>query len=373
MEASTSATLLWTGAVVALGLGYWFVCMMGAAEVKGKRAAELKMGSITRGDVHARYSQYWSFFRRPKELSASATAAANVPNIINTYYDLITDITEWGWGQSIHFSPAVPARSHRDATRLHEERVADLLSLRPQHRVLDVGCGVGGPMRAIAARSGAHIVGITINQYQVGRARAHNRKAGLDGRCEVVCGNFLEMPFEDASFDAAYSIEATCHAPHLEDVYGEIFRALKPGGMYVTYEWVTTPLYRADDAGHVETVHGIERGSALPGIRAQEDIGRTARKVGFEVVEERDLALPPAGPWWVRLKMGRLAYWRNHILLSVLTFLRIAPRGVVEVHDMLYETAIHLTRGGETGIFTPMHMILCRKPLLAAARDGAGN
>nr|CAD1844787.1 unnamed protein product [Ananas comosus var. bracteatus] len=370
MEASTSATLLWTGAVVALGLGYWFVCVMGAAEVKGKRAAELKMGSITRNNVHAKYSQYWSFFRRPKELSASAAAAANVPNIINTYYDLITDITEWGWGQSIHFSPAVPVRSHRDATASTRSASPTSSPSGPNTGCSTSAVASEGHARHRRPLGGAHRR--HHHQPVPGRPRPRPQPQGRP-RWPVVCGNFLEMPFEDASFDAAYSIEATCHAPHLEDVYGEIFRVLKPGGMYVTYEWVTTPLYRADDAGHVETVHGIERGSALPGIRAQEDIGRTARKVGFEVVEERDLALPPAGPWWVRLKMGRLAYWRNHILLSVLTFLRIAPKGVVEVHEMLYETAIHLTRGGETGIFTPMHMILCRKPLLAAAGDGAGN
>ncbi|KAK1653259.1 hypothetical protein QYE76_071064 [Lolium multiflorum] len=102
-------------------------------------------------------------------------------------------------------------------------------------------------MRAIAAHSGSKVVGITINDYQVNRARAHNRKAGLDSQCEVVCGNFMAMPFPDASFDGAYSIEATCHAPRLQDVYAEVFRVLKPGGLYVSYEWVTTALYRADD------------------------------------------------------------------------------------------------------------------------------
>ncbi|KAG0462230.1 hypothetical protein HPP92_020706 [Vanilla planifolia] len=295
-------------------------------------------------------------------MSETVESSEKVPDLVDTFYNLVTDIYEWGWGQSFHFSPSVPGRSHRDATRLHEERVVDLIGATTSQRILDVGCGVGGPMRAIAARSGSRVVGITINEYQVGRARAHNRKAGLDGVCEVICGNFLQMPFDDSSFDGAYSIEATCHAPRLEDVYGEIYRVLKPGGLYVSYEWVTTGLYRPEDPGHVETIQGIERGDALPGLRAQDQIAAVAREVGFEVVEERDLALPPAGPWWSRLKMGRIAYWRNHILVSIMTVLRIAPKGVVEVHEMLYETARHLTRGGETGIFTPMHMILCRKP-----------
>jgi len=360
MELSTA---VWTAGVAAMAAIYWFVWVMGAAEVKGKRAVDLQMGSITGDKVKDNYTQYWSFFRRPKETAASAASAEKVPAFVDTFYNLVTDIYEWGWGQSFHFSPSLPGRSHREETRIHEERVVDLIKATPDHRILDVGCGVGGPMRAIAAHSGSHVVGITINEYQVARARTHNHKAGLDSRCEVVCGNFLQMPFESASFDGAYSIEATCHAPKLDEVYAEVFRVLKPGGLYVSYEWVTTPLYRADDPMHVETIQGIERGDALPGLRAEEDIASIAKSVGFEVMEEKDLALPPAGPWWTRLKMGRIAYWRNHIVVCALTALRIAPKGVVEVHEMLYETARHLANGGETGIFTPMHMILCRKPV----------
>ncbi|XP_058098343.1 24-methylenesterol C-methyltransferase 2-like [Magnolia sinica] len=352
------AAVFCTGALLACGLFYWFVCVLGSAEQKGKRAVNLTSGSISREKVHDKYNQYWSFFRRPKEIET----ADKVPHFVDTFYNLVTDIYEWGWGQSFHFSPSVPGKSHKDATRLHEEMAVDLLSVKPEHRILDVGCGVGGPMRAIAAHSRAHVVGITINEYQVNRAKIHNKKAGLDSLCDVVCGNFLQMPFDDNSFDGAYSIEATCHAPRLEDVYAEIYRVLKPGAMYVSYEWVTTELFRAENVEHVEVIQGIERGDALPGMRSHDQISEIARKVGFEVVEERDLARPPAGEWWKRLKMGKIAYWRNHILVSVLTMLGIAPKGVVDVHEMLFKTAQYLTKGGETGIFSPMHMILCRKP-----------
>ncbi|PIN09489.1 SAM-dependent methyltransferase [Handroanthus impetiginosus] len=352
-----SLALFCTASLLAGGL-YWFVCILGSAEQKGKRAVDLSGGSIAKEKVQDNYKQYWSFFRRPKEIEG----AEKVPAFVDTFYNLVTDIYEWGWGQSFHFSPSIPGKSHRDATRIHEEMAVDLLNIKPGARILDAGCGVGGPMRAIAAHSGANVVGITINEYQVNRARMHNKKAGLDKQCEVVCGNFLQMPFDDNSFDGAYSIEATCHAPKLEDVYSEIYRVLKPGSLYVSYEWVTTELYRGDDAEHVEVIQGIERGDALPGLRSYKDIAEVAKKVGFEVLKEQDLAKPPANPWWTRLKMGRIAYWRNHILITVLAWLGIAPKGVVDVHEMLFVTADYLTRGGETGIFTPMHMILCRKP-----------
>ncbi|TYI27751.1 hypothetical protein ES332_A05G198100v1 [Gossypium tomentosum] len=331
--------LFCTGALLACGL-YWFVCLLGPAEQKGKRAVDLSGGSISAEKVQDNYKQYWSFFRQPKEIET----AEKVPDFVDTFYNLVTDIYEWGWGQSFHFSPSIRGKSHRDATRLHEEMAVDLIEVKPGDRVLDVGCGVGGPMRAIATHSRANVVGITINEYQ------------------VVCGNFLEMPFKDNTFDGAYSIEATCHAPKLEEVYAEVFRVLKPGSLYVSYEWVTTDKYRGDNPEHVEVIQGIEIGDALPGLRNYKDIAEVAKKVGFQVVKEKDLAKPPALPWWTRLKMGRIAYWRNHILVTVLAAIGIAPKGTVDVHEMLFKTADYLTRGGDSGIFSPMHMILLRKP-----------
>ncbi|KAJ7537228.1 hypothetical protein O6H91_12G103900 [Diphasiastrum complanatum] len=340
---------------------YWAMCIAGSAERRGKRAVELGGGSLSREEVAGNYKEYAAFFEKPKQIEK----LDNVPKLVDTFYNLVTDIYEWGWGQSFHFSPAVPGKSHRDQTRLHEERVADLLKLKPGQKVLDAGCGVGGPMRAITAHSGANVVGITINDYQVARARNHNKKARLDHLCEVICGNFLQMPFADNFFDGAYSIEATCHAPQLREVYAEIYRVLKPGQLYVTYEWVTTPKYSADNPEHVEIIHGIEHGDALPGMRSFTQIVEIAKEVGFDVLENRDLALPPAHPWWKRLKMGRLAYYRNHVVIALLSFLGIAPQGVVEVHEMLFKTALYLTRGGETGIFTPMHLLVCRKPAVS--------
>ncbi|XP_010539826.1 PREDICTED: 24-methylenesterol C-methyltransferase 2-like [Tarenaya hassleriana] len=352
-----SAALFFTGALIAGGL-YWFLCLLGPADQKGKSAVELSGGSISAEKVRDNYNNYWSFFRRPKEIKTTE----KVPDFVDTFYNLVTDIYEWGWGQSFHFSPPIPGKSHREATRLHEEKTVGLIDAKPGHKILDVGCGVGGPMRAIAAHSRAKVVGITINEYQVKRARLHNRKAGLDSLCEVFCGNFLQMPFPDNSFDGAYSIEATCHAPKLEEVYAEIFRVLKPGSMYVSFEWVTTDKFVSEIPEHVEIIQGIERGDALPGLRSFSDIAATARKVGFEVVKEKDLAAPPENPWWTRLKMGRIAYWRNHIVVKILSAIGVAPKGTDDVHKMLVETVNYLIRGGETGIFTPMHMILCRKP-----------
>ena len=47
-----------------------------------------------------------------------------------------------------------------------------------------------------------------------------------------VQGNFMQPPFKDESFDAAYAIEATCHAPNRTQCFSEVYRMLKPGGIF---------------------------------------------------------------------------------------------------------------------------------------------
>ena len=86
------------------------------------------------------------------------------------------DFYEWGWGLSFHFSPRLPGKGWAESEAAHEARLAAILELGPGKKCLDAGCGVGGPMRTIASTSGAEVVGITINSYQVQRANHHNQK-----------------------------------------------------------------------------------------------------------------------------------------------------------------------------------------------------
>ena len=110
----------------------------------------------------------------------------------------------------------------------------------PSTQVLDVGCGVGGPLREIARFSGAHVTGLNNNEYQITRGEVLNKKVGLEKTCDFVKADFMNIPKKDNSCDAIYEIEATCHAPEAVDCYKEILRCLKPGGYFSGYEWVSS-------------------------------------------------------------------------------------------------------------------------------------
>merc|ERR1712151_269665 len=159
-------------------------------------------------------------------------------------------------------------------------------------KILDVGCGIGGPMRNISRFIGCNVVGITLNQYQVDRGNElSNADPTVRGKCKSVQGDFMDTKFESESFDAAYAIEATCHAPDRIKCYAEINRVLKPGGIFACYEWCMTDKFDPNNEVHLRMKKDIEEGNGLPDIVNTKVCLEALEKAGFEVLEEFDLAL----------------------------------------------------------------------------------
>lgn len=302
---------------------------------------------------------------------------SNYSFIVDTYYNLVTSFYEYGWGQSFHFAPRFKGETFRESLWRHEMYLALRLGLKPGMRSLDMGCGVGGPLRTIARFSGSHVTGITINEYQVGRARMHNKTENLEKLTEIVQGNFMALPFPDNSFDAVYAIEATCHAPNKEICYGNAYRVLKPGSVFAFYEWVMTDKYDPEDAYHRKIKLAVEKGDGLPNLDSQDDVLKACKKVGFEILEHADLALEEKinnVPWYEPLdgKMTLSGFKHTRVgraltkhMLTVMETARLAPKGSSDVAQLLNDAADALVEGGKTGIFTPMYFVLCRKPLNA--------
>src|SRR5438105_4279572 len=96
-------------------------------------------------------------------------------SLAKQFYDLTTDFYEFGWGHSFHFAPCQRKESFRASILRYEQRVGRALRSREGMRLLDVGCGVGGPMRTMARHFGVKVTGINNNDYQIGRGCRHNR------------------------------------------------------------------------------------------------------------------------------------------------------------------------------------------------------
>ena len=261
------------------------------------------------------------------------------------------------------FSPTRPDLSRSPDATLHAA-IAETIGLKPGMRVLDIGCGVGGPMRNIVKATGGHVTGITINEYQVGRCLQLNKEAGVSDLTDIKQGDFMDLAkvFPAESFDGAYAIEAACHASNTAALYKKVFAVLKPGALFSSYEWLRTNKYDKNNKRHVDVVDGIAEGNALPEVRTIEDCIAAAKEAGFEVQYTFDRATTGGKPWQAAMKSARRAAYITHILTGVLEFIRFAPKGTQAVHTMLLKAAVNLEAGGDLGIFSPMYLIVMKKP-----------
>ena len=279
-----------------------------------------------------------------------------------------------GGGKSFHFAPRVPGESFKESLARHERFLADALGLKPGMVVADFGCGVGGPLLEIARYSGARIVGINSNAYQLGRARRFVDEADLSHLAEFLHCDFLNVDAPDESFDAIYDIEATCHAPDKVSIFGEVFRLLKPGACFAGYEYCLTDRFDAHDPHHLKIKADIQLVGSLLEIADQQTVDDALRSVGFEVLETRDLSIQtgPSIPWYQPLvgsglslasfRSSRFGRWVTHNSLKTLETLHIAPQGTVRVSETLNLCAAAMAEAGKLGIFTPMYFSHARKP-----------
>jgi sterol 24-C-methyltransferase len=302
-----------------------------------------------------------------------AARKARYATLANDFYDLVTDFYRFGWGNSFHFAPRKRGESFAASIARSERALSDVLGLRPGMRVMDVGCGVGGPMCRIARYSGAHIIGVNINDYQVGLAKKLIARSGLAARCDAVKADFMNLPASLTGFDAAYAVEATVHAPDKAGVFREIFKILKPGGHVAGLEWCLTERYDARDPDHRRLKGDIEAGNGLPELATFTDVIDGLRAAGFEVLRAHDAAADsdPDTPWYRALE-GRDLTVRSlprtpvgraltNVALRALESLRIAPKGTSQVSAFLNHVADDLVEAGRRGLFTPMFVFHARR------------
>ncbi|MFL6683482.1 methyltransferase domain-containing protein [Paraburkholderia graminis] len=116
--------------------------------------------------------------------------------------------------------------------------LAGLARIIADMSVLDVGSGVGGPARFLAATYGCRVTGIDLSEPFVDAARYLTQRTGQSEQVSFHTASALELPFEDAQFDAVFLQHVAMNIADRARLYREIERVLKPGGRFATFDVV---------------------------------------------------------------------------------------------------------------------------------------
>lgn len=167
----------------------------------------------------------------------------------------------------------------RDATR----EMVQLADIQEGTEVIDIGSGVGGPARTLAAEYGCSVTGVDLVEEYCRVAEAFTDRVGLSDRVTFRQGNALDLPFADASFDVAWLQHMTMNVEDKHQLMAEAHRVLRPDGRLALYEICAGPggdtLFPVPWAEH----------AGLSFLATPDELKEHATSAGFEQVAWRDV------------------------------------------------------------------------------------
>jgi ubiquinone/menaquinone biosynthesis C-methylase UbiE len=190
----------------------------------------------------------------------------------NEYHDSMIAMLELVWGEGF----MAPGGEGNVA------KMVEGLELEGR-RLLDLGCGLGGPACLLADEYGAEVVGTDLEAPLIERAqrRAAERGIGDRARFEVVTAGPLS--FEDESFDLVISSGGLTQTADKLGIFKELLRVLKPGGSFSGYDWMKSEGEYSDDMKYWFEQEGLTYAMETP--RGQQAI---LREAGFGEVDVLD-------------------------------------------------------------------------------------
>jgi ubiquinone/menaquinone biosynthesis C-methylase UbiE len=142
-----------------------------------------------------------------------------------------------------HLTPddLAPVDEFHSGGRNATVRLAQLAQINGSERVLDVGCGIGGPSRYLASKFGCQVTGLDLTADFIALAGMLAQRTRLSDKVTYRQGDALDLPFADASFDLVWSQNAAMNIADRDRLYAEMRRVLTPSGRLALQEIAAGP------------------------------------------------------------------------------------------------------------------------------------
>jgi SAM-dependent methyltransferase len=180
--------------------------------------------------------------------------------------------------------------------------------------VLEIACGNGFNLALLAGRNPKrNFFGIDLVPSQVDRASAALRPYS---NASVAVGDFQALALPDCTQDFVFVVESFCHATDLPRAFSEVYRVLRPGGLFVVIDAWRTDAYRTAPDFIQQTAANVELAMAVSGTLVLDDWIATAEQYGFSSIENLDLS-DQIKPNLARLAKGANKYLSHQRLASL--------------------------------------------------------
>jgi cyclopropane-fatty-acyl-phospholipid synthase len=116
------------------------------------------------------------------------------------------------------------------------DKIAAICGMKEGHRVLDIGCGWGGPLILLASRHGCAATGLTLSDVQRRWVESAVKGRELQDRVEIHVSDAHETDLPRESFDHVILLESIIHIADKARLFDRCRELLRPGGMVLVQE-----------------------------------------------------------------------------------------------------------------------------------------
>jgi SAM-dependent methyltransferase len=184
--------------------------------------------------------------------------------------------------ETVTIDDLAPVEEFHIGGRQATQDFIEQLDLSAAQHVLDVGCGIGGTSRFVASTCGCRVSGIDLTTEFVEAGKALCTWVGLEDRIDLHQGSALETGFDAGTFDAAFMLHVGMNIADKANLFAEVNRVLKPGGVFGVFDVMRT----SDEPMQYPVPWATVADTSA--LATPQEYRNALTSAGFEITAERD-------------------------------------------------------------------------------------
>jgi tocopherol O-methyltransferase len=221
-------------------------------------------------------------------------AQAELTSDIQRHYDSLSGFYQLLWGPHIHHGYWQADETSAEAQVKLIDRLAERLAISADHRVLDVGCGLGGSSCWLAATFGCSVLGVTLSPVQVEMARKRASEARIADRVQFRSLDANRLDLSAETFDRIWIIECSEHLHDKRAFFCDCARLLRRDGRLGLCVWLKGDTTKPEND---TAVREICRAMLCPSLATMREQVAMLRTAGFEDIEAEDITSHVLPTW----------------------------------------------------------------------------
>lgn len=283
------------------------------------------------------------------------------------YHQIINHVAAMGSYEKMYLPPVMnPKLNVVQNQLLFEKKLARDAKMQKECNVLELGCGRGRIACHLAQLTGAKITGINLDSTQIDNARHFAKKNNLSNQCKFLEVDFNDpnLPFTSCSFDIIYNAGAVIGlTTDLEALFRQLFDLLKPGGRFLSLDYVRLKNYDETNPHHLKLMNNLKPLIGALYSRTPEEITALLNKVGFNVLVSEHANNENEFQTSFIEKDKRL-YQKILNTIKILTKIRILPMHFKTIFERFMKGADDFIEADQKGLITNSYYFVAQKPTI---------